>query len=223
MIYRLGPRSLRVLLTLRERIIGGDLPAGTRLPSLTDLATEFGVASLTVRHALARLQEEGLIARIQGSGTYVRRPVQPGVLIVDDEPESCELVASGVRRAGYRVVQALSPKEGLRALEADPAIAVVLSDIRMPTAADGLAFIRAVRRRWPNLPLAAITGYPGDVDQLLGTPESPVLVLAKPCRLRHLREALALALCMTQREKTDWMEQVSPSARHLAFGTAGAT
>jgi CheY-like chemotaxis protein len=73
-------------------------------------------------------------------------------------------------------------------------IALVLSDIRMPGAADGVAFNREVRRGWPVLLLAAVTGYVEDLAELLGTPECPLLILAKPCSPIHLKQALRLVV-----------------------------
>jgi hypothetical protein len=63
----------------------------------------------------------------------------------------------------------------------------------MPTAADGLAFIRTARRRWPELPLAAVTGFPSELDELADTPEWPILVLTKPVALAQIQEVLRLA------------------------------
>jgi CheY-like chemotaxis protein len=82
------------------------------------------------------------------------------------------------------------PDEALDLLASDPSIVLVLSDIRMPDAQDGLEFIRTVRHRWPLLPLAAVTGFPEDLSELHLTAECPALVLLKPVRSRQLREAL---------------------------------
>lgn len=59
---------------LRERIVSQELPAGARLPSERELVERFGVARMTVRHALDMLQDEGLIERRRGrtGGTFVR-------------------------------------------------------------------------------------------------------------------------------------------------------
>jgi CheY-like chemotaxis protein len=193
-INRLGPRSGRVYTVLRERILEGELPPGTKLPPHTELALEFGVAPLTLRHVLASLEEEGLVSREQGRGTFVRARSAPAVLIVDDDPLMRGLLRERVRRAGYRALEADGPATGIAELERDPDIALVLSDIRMPASSDGIGFVRAVRRRWPDLPLAAVTGYPGDLDDLHGTPECPVLILPKPFRVGQIDEVLRLAL-----------------------------
>ena len=42
-----------------------------RLPSERDLAEEFGVSYITVRHATAILRDRRLIVSIHGRGTYV--------------------------------------------------------------------------------------------------------------------------------------------------------
>ncbi len=45
-----------------------------RIPSETDLANELGVSRTTIRDALSRLENEGVIYRKQGAGTFVNRP-----------------------------------------------------------------------------------------------------------------------------------------------------
>lgn len=45
-----------------------------RVPSETDLANDLGVSRTTVRDALSRLENEGVIYRKQGAGTFVNRP-----------------------------------------------------------------------------------------------------------------------------------------------------
>ena len=48
--------------------------ADDRIPSETDLASELGVSRTTIRDALSRLENEGVIYRKQGAGTFVNRP-----------------------------------------------------------------------------------------------------------------------------------------------------
>lgn len=70
--YGLGPKAGPVYEELRRRILSGDYPFGTRLPPHQELASQFGVASLTMRQALAFLEREGLVSREPGRGTFVR-------------------------------------------------------------------------------------------------------------------------------------------------------
>lgn len=46
---------------------------GAKLPSEPDLAAEMGVSRATLRDALRILEDDGLVRRVQGSGTYVTR------------------------------------------------------------------------------------------------------------------------------------------------------
>ena len=62
--------------TLIERVNGGTYPVGELLPTEQELCTQFGVSRTTVREALRRLTDLGLVARKPGVGTRVlaRRP-----------------------------------------------------------------------------------------------------------------------------------------------------
>ena len=58
---------------LRARIESGDLGPGDRVPSITTLMQEYGIARNTARHALAVLAEEGLVEVTPGWGSFVKR------------------------------------------------------------------------------------------------------------------------------------------------------
>jgi len=73
-----GPPLYRQLAALLEqRISSGELPAGERLPTETELAAAHDVNRLTVRQALAELVRRGLIRTVHGRGSYVTGPVVP--------------------------------------------------------------------------------------------------------------------------------------------------
>ena len=56
---------------LRGKIASGEYPAGRRMPSETTLVQEYGLARGTVRQAMKALEDEGLVVRVQGRGTFV--------------------------------------------------------------------------------------------------------------------------------------------------------
>lgn len=58
---------------IKERILA-DQFAGGRIPSETELAAELGVSRTTIRDALTRLENEGVVVRRQGAGTFVNEP-----------------------------------------------------------------------------------------------------------------------------------------------------
>jgi GntR family transcriptional regulator of arabinose operon len=68
----------QLLAYYRERILDGRLPAGTRLPTDGELATQYRISRDTVRQALTLLSHEGLIERVQGRGTFVSQPSSNG-------------------------------------------------------------------------------------------------------------------------------------------------
>lgn len=75
-----APLYQQVFLVLREAIQDGKYPVDTALPSEAVLCRQYRVSRITLRRALAHLQQAGLIERRQGSGTFVRRvtPLQIG-------------------------------------------------------------------------------------------------------------------------------------------------
>jgi PAS domain S-box-containing protein len=58
---------------LRSQIIAGEWLPGSRLPNQMTLAALLGVAPLTLRQALERLETEGMISRQRRRGMYVQR------------------------------------------------------------------------------------------------------------------------------------------------------
>jgi GntR family transcriptional regulator len=59
---------------LRAEITAGRLAAGTRLPAEHELAAQYGVSRVTVRHAIKALADELLVEVVQGRGTFVTGP-----------------------------------------------------------------------------------------------------------------------------------------------------
>jgi GntR family transcriptional regulator len=62
---------------LRARIASGELPPGSRIPSLVDLAAEYDLSVVTVRKAVAALVAEGTLMPKSGRGTFVRPEYEP--------------------------------------------------------------------------------------------------------------------------------------------------
>lgn len=76
---RSGPAAEAGLASwLQGKAVGGWHRPGERLPTERTLARQFGVSRATVRRVLGRMEQEGLIYRRVGSGTFIaERPVQP--------------------------------------------------------------------------------------------------------------------------------------------------
>lgn len=67
------PRApyLQVAEDLRAAITDGEYRPGQRLPSGRELARRYGVAAMTIHHAIGVLREEQMVVSYQGRGVYV--------------------------------------------------------------------------------------------------------------------------------------------------------
>jgi len=85
------------------------------------------------------------------------------VLVVDDQRDSCELLAALFERHGARVVQCDSAESALGVLT-DVEANLLIADIAMPDI-DGYELIRRVRASHPTLPAIAVSAYARPQDR----------------------------------------------------------
>ena len=88
------------------------------------------------------------------------------ILIVEDDPNLREMAGRLLESKGYEVLGAEDGFEGLTALKRSLPD-VIISDLRMPNM-NGFEFLSVVRRRFPAIPVIAISGEFSGV----GVPES---------------------------------------------------
>lgn len=65
------PIYMQLARNLREQIASGDIDPGNALPSERNLSDLTGMSRVTIRKAIGKLIEEGLLFRKHGSGTFV--------------------------------------------------------------------------------------------------------------------------------------------------------
>jgi len=111
------------------------------------------------------------------------------VLLVEDNDELADVTAALLGSYDCRVQRARNADEALRRLHDPAPIDVVLSDIVMPGALDGVGFARMLRDERPGLPVVLISGYS---TARVGTRE--FVVLQKPCAPEDLLAALQQAV-----------------------------
>jgi CheY-like chemotaxis protein len=103
------------------------------------------------------------------------------VLVVDDEADARELVATLIQSSGAEVRTAGSVDEALAVLEHSP-VDLLVSDIGMPEQ-DGYALIRAVRARergTAHLPALALTAYAREEERTKALEAGFQVHVAKP-------------------------------------------
>jgi PAS domain S-box-containing protein len=118
-------------------------------------------------------------ADITGHGT---------VLVVDDNPDVSQATAVMLRELGYQVTIATDAAEALARIAAEKPL-LVLSDIVMPGANDGVALARELKNLYPDLPVVLMTGY---AKNMPADHEFPVM--RKPSSLAELGRILRSAV-----------------------------
>ena len=83
---------------------------------------------------------------------------RPVVLVIEDEPIMRMMALDLVEDAGFEAVEASSPDDAVRLLEARPDIRIVFSDIDLGVGTDGLKLARAIRDRWPPVEIVMTSG-----------------------------------------------------------------
>jgi two-component system phosphate regulon response regulator PhoB len=116
------------------------------------------------------------------------------ILVVEDDPETLELVALGLEDAGYRALRAASAEEAESRLAGELPDGVVL-DLVLP-GQSGLAFLRHMRfeERTQELPVLLLSGHALEQDRVLGLEAGADDYIVKPFSARELAARVGAVL-----------------------------
>ncbi|MDQ8164321.1 MAG: sigma-54 dependent transcriptional regulator [Gemmatimonadota bacterium] len=127
----------------------------------------------------------------------------PSVLIVDDEANVRRMVGALLAGEGFEVRDAGDGATGVvRAEESEPDL--VLLDLMIPGALDGMAVLERLRKKFPDLPVIMMSGRAGLADAVKATRLGAVNFLEKPLTPEGVLLAItsALELRIARRERT---------------------
>jgi two-component system, NtrC family, response regulator HydG len=135
------------------------------------------------------------------------------ILIVEDDPDSRELLGSALHEAGYSVDLARDGREAL-VMASRRRPDVVVSDLRLPRL-DGLQLAHRMHATDPDLPVVLTTGVENTRDVLTCAQDYGIVTcLQKPMKLDELLWAIEGALAISRQRGR------RPGPPTLSYGAA---
>jgi len=113
----------------------------------------------------------------------------PKILIIEDTDEVLSALYKYFRQKNYDVISASNGLDGLKAIETEQeSLDLVITDLVLPNIS-GVAVISIVKKKFPNIPVIAITGW-GEHPEALAKEAKANLVMEKPFKLNELEKAV---------------------------------
>lgn len=108
------------------------------------------------------------------------------ILLVDDEKAIRQMTSEFLSDLGYRVIEAVDSVSALKQAEKLKQVDLLLTDIGLPGATNGVGLAAEFKARYPQLKVLFITGFAGG-SSLVSTDES-TRILTKPFSLNDLSQ-----------------------------------
>jgi CheY-like chemotaxis protein len=159
-------------------------------------SADIGIDSAIGRGTTVRLSfaEATRSAPVELPATLIT-PTGLRILLVDDDPLLLRSLRDTLEADGHTIVTASGGREGIElfqeAHDDKQAFSVVVTDLGMPYV-DGRQVANAIKTASPSTPVVLLTGWGRRLQAEGDLPAHVDLLLAKPPKLRELRDALAL-------------------------------
>ena len=118
---------------------------------------------------------------------------RPRVLLVDDEEQILSALVRSLRREGYELLSAQSPRQALHLLKQSERIDLVLTDHKMP-GMSGLELLKKAAQLQPHAARLLITGWSKAVSEREIQLHGIAAVIPKPWEDGELKAAMRRAL-----------------------------
>jgi two-component system response regulator HydG len=143
------------------------------------------------------------------------------ILVVDDSPDTLEVLQRNLESKGYNVLTAAGAVEAIKILESMP-VDLVITDLKMPEV-DGLSLVRHVHENYKNTEVMMITGYPSIEGAVEAVKTGAEEYLAKPFTDEELFSAVRRVLeKLHMRKVAEKPPQPSRESRHGMIGESEA-
>jgi len=94
------------------------------------------------------------------------KTVRKKVMVVDDEPDTADIIRLVLEAEGYEVTTAASGIEALEKIK-DEVPHIIMTDISMPDM-NGWEFIKKARESLNSIPFIVVTGRKESTDRIMG-------------------------------------------------------
>jgi DNA-binding response OmpR family regulator len=111
------------------------------------------------------------------------------ILLVDDNDDVRAVFQEGLEYHGFEVIPAASVNEALQLISTDN-FDVLLSDLHMPDAGDGLTVVSAMRHAHPKAVTLVLSGYPAMQEAMTAILLQADEILVKPVGLAEISELI---------------------------------
>ncbi|GAB2937754.1 GntR family transcriptional regulator [Hafnia psychrotolerans] len=71
---------------IKEKLLDGSWPPGSKLPSEAELTASFNVSRVSIRSAVQRLRDLGIVVTQQGKGSFVSKNINQQTLLNEQQP-----------------------------------------------------------------------------------------------------------------------------------------
>ena len=139
---------------------------------------------------------------------------QPTALVVDDEPDICELLELTLLRMGIACHTAASITEARAVLQKHSDIDLCLTDMKLPDG-NGIDLVQFIQEHHPAIPSAVITAHGNMESAVLALKAGAFDFVSKPVDLGILRSLVTTALKLNPKD-----QQIKPEAALTLLGNS---
>jgi CheY-like chemotaxis protein len=162
------------------------------------IASELGCGT-TIEIALPRYAGDALLPNDEEAIAAAAAAAGETILVVDDEASIRHLVDEVLDEIGYTVIGAADGASGLKVLQSDARIALLITDVGLPNGMNGRQVADAARALRPGLRVLFITGYAENAAVGGGHLEPGMALLTKPFTMQALTAKVAEMMRWSER------------------------
>jgi CheY-like chemotaxis protein len=113
------------------------------------------------------------------------------VLVIDDDERVRTLLRDILQFGGHEVIEASDGESGIRCLEKEGSVGMVLTDLGMPLK-NGWEVAKWIKTKTPHIPVVLVTGWGTKLDEEKIRGSGVDMIIGKPFEVKEILEAIHL-------------------------------